>query len=174
MLTGNPPGDWPYGAAFSIAPMSRLATKVLCKKAMQPAPWACIRVASSSKAVMKMTGSWQPDAVRCAATQFRTIPTASRERGFHYVKKMYVQRGCPTPETVSKPLDFRRDLRSGVRKPLLYSGYRRSSGAKREKRPASHRAIRGGLTTKIHALVDALGNPIELMLTPGNAHHHRF
>ena len=70
MLTGNPPGDWPYGAAFSIAPMSRLATKVLCKKAMQPAPWACIRVASSSKAVMKMTGSWQPDAVRCAATRF--------------------------------------------------------------------------------------------------------
>src|ERR1700694_824900 len=26
---------------------------------------------------------------------------------------------------------------------------------------------RGGLTTKIHALVDALGNPVELMLTPG-------
>src|SRR5580692_1859708 len=25
---------------------------------------------------------------------------------------------------------------------------------------------RGGLTTKIHALVDALGNPVELMLTP--------
>ena len=29
---------------------------------------------------------------------------------------------------------------------------------------------RGGLTTKIHALVDALGNPFELMLTPGQAH----
>ena len=29
---------------------------------------------------------------------------------------------------------------------------------------------RGGLTTKIHALVDALGNPIELMLTPGQDH----
>ena len=28
---------------------------------------------------------------------------------------------------------------------------------------------RGGLTTKIHALVDALGNPVELMLTPGQA-----
>jgi hypothetical protein len=26
---------------------------------------------------------------------------------------------------------------------------------------------RGGLTPKIHALVDALGNPVELMLTPG-------
>src|SRR6266852_3612256 len=29
---------------------------------------------------------------------------------------------------------------------------------------------RGGLTTKIHALVDALGNPVELMLMPGQAH----
>ncbi len=28
----------------------------------------------------------------------------------------------------------------------------------------------GGLTTKIHALVDALGNPVDLMLTPGQAH----
>jgi transposase len=28
---------------------------------------------------------------------------------------------------------------------------------------------RGGLTTKIHALVDALGNPVELLLTPGQA-----
>jgi transposase len=26
------------------------------------------------------------------------------------------------------------------------------------------------LTTKIHVLVDALGNPVELMLTPGQAH----
>src|SRR5260370_20387080 len=29
---------------------------------------------------------------------------------------------------------------------------------------------RGGLTTKIHALVDALGNPVELMLTAGQDH----
>jgi transposase len=29
---------------------------------------------------------------------------------------------------------------------------------------------RGGLTTKIHALVDALGNPVELMLTAGQVH----
>ena len=29
---------------------------------------------------------------------------------------------------------------------------------------------RGGLTTKIHALVDALGNPANLMLTPGQIH----
>src|SRR3977135_3845301 len=29
---------------------------------------------------------------------------------------------------------------------------------------------RGGLTTKVHALVDALGNPCKLMLTPGQDH----
>jgi transposase len=29
---------------------------------------------------------------------------------------------------------------------------------------------RGGLTTKLHALVDALGNPCNLMLTPGQNH----
>ena len=29
---------------------------------------------------------------------------------------------------------------------------------------------RGGLSTKIHVLVDALGNPFRLMLTPGQAH----
>ena len=28
----------------------------------------------------------------------------------------------------------------------------------------------GGLSTKIHALVDALGNPLEFLLTPGQAH----
>jgi transposase len=29
---------------------------------------------------------------------------------------------------------------------------------------------RGGLSTKIHALVDALGNPVRFLLTPGQAH----
>src|SRR5215472_3048388 len=29
---------------------------------------------------------------------------------------------------------------------------------------------RGGLTTKIHVVVDALGNPVEVMLTPGQTH----
>ena len=32
---------------------------------------------------------------------------------------------------------------------------------------------RGGLTTKIHALVDANGNPIALKLTEGQAHDGR-
>src|SRR5216684_1869031 len=41
-------------------------------------------------------------------------------------------------------------------------------GAKKNGEQAIGRS-RGGLTTKIHALVDALGNPVELLLTPGKA-----
>jgi transposase len=32
---------------------------------------------------------------------------------------------------------------------------------------------RGGLSTKIHAVVDALGNPLRFILTPGQAHESR-
>lgn len=32
---------------------------------------------------------------------------------------------------------------------------------------------RGGLSTKIHAAVDALGNPVRLLLTPGQASEYR-
>src|SRR5665647_3802194 len=46
-----------------------------------------------------------------------------------------------------------------------------STAPAREKNgPQAIGRSRGGLTTKIHALVDALGNPVELMLTPGQAH----
>ena len=49
----------------------------------------------------------------------------------------------------------------------------RSSAQRRRAKKNGSQAIgrsRGGLTTKIRALVDALGNPVELMLTPGQAH----
>ncbi len=36
-----------------------------------------------------------------------------------------------------------------------------------------HGALAGGLTTKIHALVDAEGRPVALKLTPGQAHDGR-
>src|SRR6266700_434633 len=39
----------------------------------------------------------------------------------------------------------------------------------KKKRQAIGRS-RGGLTTKVHVLVDALGNPCSLMLTPGQVH----
>jgi transposase len=42
-------------------------------------------------------------------------------------------------------------------------------GAKKNGAQAIGRS-RGGLTTKVHALVDALGNPVNLMLTPGQDH----
>src|SRR5467141_841815 len=49
----------------------------------------------------------------------------------------------------------------------------RSSAQRRRAKKNGPQAIgrsRGGLTTKIHALVDALGNPVELMLTHGQDH----
>src|SRR6185503_18414559 len=49
----------------------------------------------------------------------------------------------------------------------------RSSTQRRRSKKNGAQAIgrsRGGLTTKIHALVDALGNPVALMLTPGQDH----
>src|SRR6266852_3970802 len=48
-----------------------------------------------------------------------------------------------------------------------------SSAQRRRAKKNGPQAIgrsRGGLTTKIHALVDALGNPVKLMLSPGQAH----
>jgi hypothetical protein len=39
-----------------------------------------------------------------------------------------------------------------------------------KKGPQAIGRSRGELTTKIHTLVDALGNPVELMLTPGQDH----
>jgi hypothetical protein len=51
------------------------------------------------------------------------------------------------------------------------SSHQHSAGAR--KKAGEGRAIersRGGLSTKIHALVDALGNPIGFFLTGGEAH----
>ena len=52
----------------------------------------------------------------------------------------------------------------------IVRAHQHSAGAPKA---AGNQAIgrsRGGLTTKIHALVDALGNPANLMLTPGQTH----
>jgi len=51
----------------------------------------------------------------------------------------------------------------------IVRAHQHSAGA-RKKRRTSDRRSRGGLTTKIHVLVDALGNPVEVMLTPGQVH----
>ena len=41
--------------------------------------------------------------------------------------------------------------------------------AKKDREGQAIRRSRGGLTTKIHAAVDALGNPVRLLLTAGQA-----
>jgi transposase len=52
----------------------------------------------------------------------------------------------------------------------IVRAHQHSAGARKKNGPQAIGRSRGGLTTKIHALVDALGNPVELMLTPGQAH----
>jgi transposase len=48
--------------------------------------------------------------------------------------------------------------------------HQHSAGAAKSSGPQAIGRSRGGLTTKIHTLVDALGNPIEFILTEGQAH----
>jgi len=51
----------------------------------------------------------------------------------------------------------------------IVRAHQHSAGAQKNGAQAIGRS-RGGLSTKIHALGDALGNPFELMLTPGQDH----
>jgi transposase len=51
----------------------------------------------------------------------------------------------------------------------IVRAHQHSAGAQKRRDQAIGRS-RGGLTTKIHALVDALGNPANLMLTAGQIH----
>ena len=52
----------------------------------------------------------------------------------------------------------------------LVRAHQHSAGAKKKDGAQAIGRSRGGLTTKIHALVDALGNPVEVMLSPGQDH----
>ena len=50
----------------------------------------------------------------------------------------------------------------------IVRAHQHSAGAQKNGELAIGRS-RGGLSTKIHVLVDALGNPVKLLLTPGQA-----
>ena len=63
--------------------------------------------------------------------------------------------------------------REGARKILQNRREYRPNAAVCEDKTQANQCIgvsQGGRSTKIHAVVDALGNPIEVMLTTGNAH----
>ena len=51
----------------------------------------------------------------------------------------------------------------------IVRAHQHSAGAKKSGEDQAIGRSRGGLTTKIHALVDALGNPVAFSLTPGQA-----
>ena len=58
---------------------------------------------------------------------------------------------------------------------LAAKEHRASSAARaRDRRLPSRRAPHNGLTSKIHAVVDADGLPVRLGLTPGEAHDNRL
>ena len=44
------------------------------------------------------------------------------------------------------------------------------AGAQKKAGPQAIGLTRGGLNTKIHAVCDALGNPLRFVLTPGQQH----
>jgi transposase len=52
----------------------------------------------------------------------------------------------------------------------IVRAYQRSAGARKKNGAQAIGKSRGGLTSKIHTLIDALGNPFSLMLTPGQDH----
>src|SRR5215813_14666172 len=52
----------------------------------------------------------------------------------------------------------------------IVRAHQHSAGALKKVEDQALGRSRGGLTTKIHALVDALGNPLRFLLTPGQAH----
>jgi transposase len=52
----------------------------------------------------------------------------------------------------------------------IVRAHQHSAGAQKINGAQAIGRSRGGLTTKVHALVDALGNPVNLMLTPGQDH----
>jgi transposase len=52
----------------------------------------------------------------------------------------------------------------------IVRAHQHSAGAKKDGEDQAIGRSKGGLSTKIHALVDALGNPLGFILTPGQAH----
>jgi Transposase DDE domain len=52
----------------------------------------------------------------------------------------------------------------------IVRAHQHRAGAQKKAGAQAISRSRGGLTTKIHALVDALGNPVEVMLSPGQDH----
>ena len=51
----------------------------------------------------------------------------------------------------------------------IVRAHQHSTGAKISRKVQAIGRSKGGLSTKVHAVVDALGNPIDFILTPGQA-----
>ncbi|MBF0141820.1 MAG: IS5 family transposase, partial [Magnetococcales bacterium] len=74
-----------------------------------------------------------------------------------------------TWERIRKALCVDPDLEAVLVDSTIVRVHQHAAGAKKKEGPQAIGRSRGGLTTKIHAAVDALGNPLRCLLTGGQS-----
>jgi transposase len=101
--------------------------------------------------------------------QWRLLPSSyGHWRGIHRRFRRWAKEGIwerMMASFIDADLEYVMPDATIIRAHACASGYGKNS----QEREALGRS-KGGLTTKIHALVDAVGNPLKFILTPGQAH----
>ena len=75
---------------------------------------------------------------------------------------------------VLEALALERDGESFLIDAAIMRAHQDASGAQRKEGPQQIGRSRGGPSTKLHAVVDALGNPVRLALSPGQVHEMKL
>ena len=73
-------------------------------------------------------------------------------------------------QSVFEPLAAGADSEYAMIDSSIVRAHQHSAGAPKKDDDHAMGRSKGGLSTKIHALVDALGNPLRFLLTPGQVH----
>src|SRR5271165_5671183 len=84
-----------------------------------------------------------------------------------------VRRRWSRKGVVAKALEalaLERDGESFLIDAAIMRAHQDASGAQKKEGPQQIGRSRGGPSTKLHAMVDALGNPVRLVLSPGQMH----
>jgi transposase len=107
--------------------------------------------------------------------RFRTgMPWRDLPERFGYWKSVHQRFGrwakSGVFERIFQPLASDADNEYMMIDATIVRAHQHSAGAQKKDGDQAIGRSRGGLTTKIHALVDALGNPANLMLTAGQIH----
>jgi transposase len=88
------------------------------------------------------------------------------QRFFYWCKKDWIE---AIFDGVQEP-----DLEEVMMDSSCCRAHQASAGARKSSGPQAIGVTRGGLNTKVHALCDALGNPIRLVLSPGQRHDSKM